>query len=122
MLLRTGCATSRLGEHAIGGNALGELVLCEFAVDIFALGILAVGVMAKNEDTAQVIGERVRARRAELGLSQEKVALASGVHWTVISQVERGTRNLSIPTLIKLAQGLQIDPGELLRGLTPPPE
>ena len=78
--------------------------------------------MASNPSTAQIIGDRIRARRLELGLSQEKLGLASGVHWTVVSQAERGKRTLTIPTLLKLATGLEMDPGELLRGLAPEPE
>jgi transcriptional regulator with XRE-family HTH domain len=78
--------------------------------------------MASNPGTAQIIGERIRARRTELGLSQEKLGLASGVHWTVVSGAERGKRSVSIQTLLKLAVGLQMDAGELLRGLLPEPE
>jgi transcriptional regulator with XRE-family HTH domain len=78
--------------------------------------------MASHPSTAQIIGDRIRARRQELGLSQEKLGLASGVHWTVVSQAERGKRSVSIQTLLKLAVGLQMDAGELLRGLTPESE
>ena len=40
-----------------------------------------------------------------------------GLHFTFISEVERGTRNLSLASLLRLAQGLSIDPGELVKGL-----
>lgn len=63
------------------------------------------------------IGRRIRVRRLELGLSQEALALRADLHWTFIGQVERGTRNLSVHNLIRIAVGLQIDPGELLQGL-----
>lgn len=65
-------------------------------------------------------GERVRARRQELGLSQEALADRSGVHWTFLGQVERGRRNISLHNILKLAAGLDIDPGELVAGLRPP--
>lgn len=68
----------------------------------------------------ETFGQRVRARRAELGLSQEGLADIAGLHWTFVGQVERGRRNLSLHNMLKLAEALQIDPGRLVEGLTPP--
>jgi transcriptional regulator with XRE-family HTH domain len=70
----------------------------------------------------QTLGERIRAHREELGLSQEALAYESGVHWTFLGQVERGQRNLNLHNLLKLAAGLDVDPAELVRGLLPPEE
>jgi len=67
-----------------------------------------------------LFGERVRLRRQELGLSQEALADRCGVHWTFLGQVERGQRNISLHNLLKLAGGLGVDPGELVRGLSAP--
>ncbi len=66
------------------------------------------------------LGARMRARRNELGLSQEGLAAVAGLHWTFVGQVERGRRNISLHNLLKLAQALQIDPGELVTGLRAP--
>ena len=68
----------------------------------------------------QALGERVRARREALGLSQEALAHQTRVHWTFLGQVERGRRNLSLHNLLKLAAGLGVDPAELVQGLRPP--
>ncbi|HEY3866376.1 MAG TPA: helix-turn-helix transcriptional regulator [Solirubrobacteraceae bacterium] len=77
--------------------------------------------MAKPLSPAtQALGERVRARREALGLSQEALAHQTGVHWTFLGQVERGRRNLSLHNLLKLAAGLGVDPAELVQGLLPP--
>jgi transcriptional regulator with XRE-family HTH domain len=62
----------------------------------------------------------VRARRTELGKSQEQLAHDCGLHWTFIGQVERGRRNLSLHNILKLAAALQVDAGELVQGLKPP--
>jgi transcriptional regulator with XRE-family HTH domain len=55
-----------------------------------------------------------------LGWSQERLADGCGLHWSFVGQVERGRRNISLHNILKLAQGLGIDPAELVRGLKPP--
>ena len=74
---------------------------------------------ALNE-TTRVFGERVRARRLELGLSQEAAAVRCGIHWTQLGKVERGQRSLRLETIVKIAGGLDVDPGELVGGLPTP--
>jgi transcriptional regulator with XRE-family HTH domain len=71
---------------------------------------------AKSE-AARIFGERVRANRQRLGISQETLAQLSDVHWTFVGQVERGTRNLSLHNIIKLAGGLDVDPAILVGGI-----
>ena len=68
----------------------------------------------------RVLGERIRERRLALGLSQESLAELSDIHWTFLGQVERGRRNLSLHNLLKIASGLEVDPGELVSGLKAP--
>jgi transcriptional regulator with XRE-family HTH domain len=72
---------------------------------------------APRSDAALAFGQRVRDRRIELGFSQERLADEAGVHWTFVGQVERGQRNLSLHNILKLAEGLDIDAGQLLTGL-----
>lgn len=72
-------------------------------------------------DATRILGERVRAERHAQDLSQEALADRCGVHWTFLGQVERGQRNLSLHNLLKIADGLVIDPGRLVRGLQAPP-
>jgi transcriptional regulator with XRE-family HTH domain len=68
----------------------------------------------------KLLGERIKARRGALGLSQEALAHQSGIHWTFLGQVERGRRNVSLHNLLKIASGLGVDPAELVQGLVPP--
>lgn len=79
-------------------------------------------VMAKPSISSltTAFGARVRARRLELDLSQERLADACGLHWSFVGQVERGQRNITLFSIIRLAQGLQLDPGDLVRGLRVP--
>jgi transcriptional regulator with XRE-family HTH domain len=62
-------------------------------------------------------GQRVRAYRTQLGMSQEHLADECGLHWSYVGQVERGRRNLSLHNILKIATGLRIDPGRLVEGL-----
>jgi transcriptional regulator with XRE-family HTH domain len=62
-------------------------------------------------------GDRIRARRAELGLSQEALAHRSGLQRAYIGQVETGMRSVGLDNLGRLAKALEIDLGALLEGL-----
>ena len=67
---------------------------------------------------AQMFGARVLARREDRGWSQERLAAEAGLHWTMIGQVERGRRNLTFHSILKLANALKCDAAELMAGLT----
>ncbi len=66
---------------------------------------------------AGVFGERVRERRLQLGLSQERLAEGSALHWSFIGRIERGQANLTLRNILRLAEALGMDPGELVSGL-----
>lgn len=59
----------------------------------------------------------MRERRHELGLSQEELAARADLHRTYISSLEQGRRNVAIRNLVRLAEALDFDPAELVRGL-----
>jgi transcriptional regulator with XRE-family HTH domain len=71
-------------------------------------------------EAAGQLGGRVRARRNELGKSQEQLARESSLHWSYLGQVERGQRNVTLHNILKLAEVLGVDPGELVHGLPAP--
>jgi transcriptional regulator with XRE-family HTH domain len=60
------------------------------------------------------LGRRMAALRKDAGLTQEALAEAAGLHWTYIGQVERGERNPTYKSLLKLAKGLGVDPTDLM--------
>jgi transcriptional regulator with XRE-family HTH domain len=62
-------------------------------------------------------GDRIRARRAELGLSQEALADRAGLQRAYIGQVEIGMRSVGLDNLARLAKALEVDLGTLLEGL-----
>lgn len=67
------------------------------------------------ETIAARLGQVIRNRRTEAGLSQEQLAERSGLHWTYVSQVERGRRNISVDALVRIGEGLGVPGWELLR-------
>ncbi len=61
------------------------------------------------------VGHAVRERRASLGFSQDTFADAIDMHRAYIGSIERGERNLTLNTLLRLATGLKWTVAELLR-------
>jgi transcriptional regulator with XRE-family HTH domain len=62
-------------------------------------------------------GNRVRGRRLRLGLSQEALALKSGINRTYVGSLETGERNPSLENIARLAIALDVDVADLVRGL-----
>lgn len=78
--------------------------------------------MAMNEHAGAptyVFGQRVRARRIELGLSQEALARKAGLHRTYVGSLERGERNVALINIVRLGKALGVDPGALITGIQP---
>lgn len=63
------------------------------------------------------LGSRIKEIRMKQGLTQEKVADASGLHVTYVASVESGRRNPSYLSLRALALGLDVSVSEMLEGL-----
>ncbi len=60
------------------------------------------------------LGEAIRRSREKRGLSQEGLADVAEIHITHLGGLERGVRNPSYTTLLRLAKALDIKPGELV--------
>ncbi|MDP1989478.1 MAG: helix-turn-helix transcriptional regulator [Syntrophales bacterium] len=71
-------------------------------------------------DVKRLIGDRIRQLRKEKGLSQEKLGYESELHYTHIGSIERGEKNWSIDTLIKVAKGLNVEVADLFNFPIPP--
>lgn len=59
------------------------------------------------------LGEAVRLLRTKAGLSQEALAERAGTDLTQVGGIERGARNPSYTTLLRLAAALETSVGEL---------
>lgn len=68
---------------------------------------------------ARTLGERVRAQRLRLGLSQERLGERAGMSGRNIGDIERGVRNVTLYNLVRIAKALEVDPGLLVTGIEP---
>ncbi len=60
------------------------------------------------------LGEAVRRLRKARGLTQEDLSGLTELHRNHIGGLERGERNITIKTVLALAQALEVRPAELL--------
>lgn len=65
------------------------------------------------------IGERLRARRRDRGLTQADLARRAGVSARFLVQLEGGTGNISVQRLAEVCQVLELPLSELFAGLGP---
>jgi transcriptional regulator with XRE-family HTH domain len=61
------------------------------------------------------LGRVIRLRRLTLGLSQAELAIRAGIDRTYVSDVEAGTRNLSLGVTKRLADALGVGMIQLLQ-------
>ena len=59
-------------------------------------------------------GASVKAQRVRLQLTQEELAERAGLHRTYITDIERGTRNLSLQSIERVARALELPLAALL--------
>ena len=61
------------------------------------------------------VGRNLRAYRQARGFSQEAFADVVGVHRTYMGGLERGERNLTLKSVERIAERIDVDPLELMR-------
>lgn len=62
----------------------------------------------------KVIGNRIKQVRIAKGLTQAKLAEKSGVEPSYISHIERAVTKLSLPTLVSIANALEVSLDEIV--------
>lgn len=67
-----------------------------------------------NRNAAVVFGERLCKMRTERGLSKENFAQQADMHPTAVRRLERGDRDPQLTTILRLARGLDVQPGALV--------
>ncbi|WP_339834141.1 helix-turn-helix transcriptional regulator [Paenibacillus sp. FSL R7-0272] len=63
----------------------------------------------------EAVGNRIRELRKAKGWTQEQLAESAGLHYSYIGGVERGDRNISLETLEKIMNGLQVPAEQLFK-------
>lgn len=74
----------------------------------------------RKDDVAPMLGklgDNVKRRRLEAGLSQADLADLARVSQSQISTLEAGSHETGVVALMRIALALHVDPGELLRGI-----
>ena len=67
-----------------------------------------------------ILGQRIRARRRELELSQEGLAHECGLDRSYVGRIERGEQNLTFTALVKVCRALRCDVAALTHGIPQP--
>lgn len=70
---------------------------------------------ANEKKVLKRIGENIKASRLKNGLSQEALAYESGLDRAYVGRVERGEKNISILSLLKISTVLKIEIGNLIK-------
>ena len=73
-------------------------------------------VMQADKKQLKQFGENLRRLRKEKNLSQEQLAFDAQLDRSFVGQVERGERNLSLLSILRLADALKIPPEKLFSG------
>lgn len=60
------------------------------------------------------IGSNIRALRREKKLTQEQLAELADISPSFLGHIERGTRQMSVETLYRIADALECTPGDVL--------
>lgn len=66
------------------------------------------------EDYLKRIGKRIREYRKTQHMNQEALGEKAGLHHTYIGQVERGEKNLTVGSLVRISEALGVAPEQLL--------
>ena len=71
----------------------------------------------KMQAIQKALGARIRELRHKKGLSQEAFADHCGIHRSHMGEIERGETNLTLSTLLVIAQKLDITISALFKGI-----
>lgn len=68
-----------------------------------------------KQDLIHRLAYNVKKMRNDKNITQEELSFRSGLHKNYLSDVERGTRNISLKALEKLTKGLECEVEELFK-------
>lgn len=68
----------------------------------------------KIEVSCMSIGENIKNRRKAFGMTQEKLADTVGINQSMVAQIERGTKSVTLRLAADMAKVLQCDVNDFL--------
>jgi transcriptional regulator with XRE-family HTH domain len=63
-----------------------------------------------------MVGQKIRVCRKDAGLNQEQLAEKADLTYKYIGEVERGTVNISLDSLVRIAKALKVKVTDLVAG------
>mgnify|MGYP003364239986 CR=1 FL=1 len=77
-----------------------------------------ISILKNMDNISKLVGARIRGFRKEKHLSQEELAEKCNLHPTYIGQLERGEKNPTIESVMKISDGLQVPLDQLFANVT----
>jgi len=71
-------------------------------------------LQASQKKRLEDVGAVIRARRVDRGISQEALALRAGIDRSYMGRIERGENNITVLSLLSVAEVLETTPSALL--------
>jgi transcriptional regulator with XRE-family HTH domain len=71
----------------------------------------------KLDDLKEAISSNIKKCRKAKGISQEKLALISGIDRSYMSEIERCLANPSIEALPRISNALEVSPEDLIKSI-----
>ncbi len=68
-----------------------------------------------KDETAALLGRRIRALRKSKGLTQEGLGAECAINYKYVGAIERGEENPSLSILLRISKGLGVEMSELFR-------
>jgi transcriptional regulator with XRE-family HTH domain len=73
--------------------------------------------VSRRPHQLKILGESIRQRRVQAGLSQEKLAEKADLHPVYIGKVERGEQWISLHALLRVAKAVGVKASDLISKL-----
>lgn len=65
-----------------------------------------------------MVGEKIKYRRVELGLTQDELCKKAGISKSFLSEIENGKKSISAETLLNIAEALNVSLDFLMKGIS----
>jgi transcriptional regulator with XRE-family HTH domain len=75
--------------------------------------------MAQSKRLKEIVCRNIKAKRLEVGMSQQKLSLATRLTVHYLSKLERQPQNLTLDTIEDIADALDVPVAELILGEEP---